>query len=183
MSRLFFGFDPSLSHFGYAVANVLTYGAKPIWLAAGVIVTKPLGCESKTEDNRHRFQGLARQLRELVRRHGHPDVVAVEAVALMHGRTTLTTISALGRARGLVDALAAEYSVDAREFHPQALKKLIAGDRTAEKVAVEKSLVARYPELEALFAQLALANREHAADACAAVHAALTTTQHPHQEQ
>ncbi len=183
MSRLFFGFDPSLSHFGYAVATVPEHGAEPRWLAVGVIVTKPLGCESKTEDNRFRFQGLARQLRALARTHGAPAVIAVEAVALMHGRTTLTTISALGRARGLIDALAAEHSLDAREYHPQALKKILTGERTAEKAAVEKSLVARYPELEALLAQLATANREHAADACAAVHAALAPPQHPHQQQ
>lgn len=182
MSRLVFGFDPSLSHFGYAVANVLTFGSRPIWLAVGVVVTKPVGAASKTEDNRIRFQGLARELRRVVRAHGHPDVIAVEAVALMHGRTTLTTISALGRARGLVDAMAAEFGVDAREFQPQTLKKALTGDRSAEKDDVERALVRRYPELEALFARLAPANREHAADACAAVHAALTTTQSTHQE-
>jgi len=181
VSRLFFGFDPSLSHFGYAVARVDDEGGV-WWRAVGVIVTKPLGADSKTEDNRARFQGLAAALLGLARHHGAPDVIAVEAVALMFGRTTLTTISALGRARGLVDVLAAMHSIDAVEFQPQTLKKILTGDRTAEKSAVERKLACTYPGLEQLLQQVKPANREHAADAAAAIHAALTT-QHPHQEQ
>lgn len=182
MSRLFFGFDSSLTHFGYAVARI--YGDTGVqWLACGVVVTKPnADAATKTDDARARVEGIARELRALVERHGRPNVIAVEALALPLGKTSLVTVSALGRCRGLVDALAVEHGLTAVEFQPQSLKKLVAGERNAEKSAVERKLACTYPGLEQLLLQVKPANREHAADAAAAIHAALTT-QHPHQEQ
>lgn len=184
MSRLIFGFDSSLTHFGYAVARL--YGDTGVqWLACGVIVTKPNSdAATKTDDARARVEGIARELRALVERHGRPNVIAVEALALPLGKTSLVTVSALGRCRGLIDALAVEHGLTALEYQPQALKKIVVGDRSAEKSAVEQTLARTYRGLEQLLAQISRANREHAADAAAAVHAALTiTTQHPPQEQ
>lgn len=183
MSRLIFGFDPSLTHFGYAVA--LAHGPDIHWSAMGVWVTQPWkGTPTKTEDTRRRVEGLGEMLWGLVRRHGVPDVVAVEALALPLGKTSLVTVSALGRVRGLVDALTSAHGLKAVEFQPMALKAAVTGERTAEKAAVELALVRRYPDIESLLTQISRANREHAADAAAAVHAALAlTTQHPPQEQ
>lgn len=177
--ELFFGFDPSLTHFGYAVA--IRQGHYVTWCAAGVVTTKPSDdARTKTDDTRGRVEAIAARLRDLVLEHGAPAVVAVEALALPLGRTSLVTVSALGRTRGLVDMLAVQHGLTAREFQPQALKQATTGRRDASKELVGTCLVAAYPELGALFAQLRAGNREHAADACAAIHAALTAA--PHQE-
>lgn len=174
MSELVYGFDSSLAHFGYAVARVYC-GTGVQWLAAGVITTKPdSDARTKTDDARARVEGIARELRGLVDRHGPPNIIAVEALALPLGKTSLVTVSALGRCRGLVDALAVEHRLTAREFQPQALKALITGERNAEKALVERTLSVSYPGLEQLLARIAPKNREHAADAAAAIHAALT---------
>lgn len=169
MGELLFGFDASLTHFGYAVATTASEGLR--WDEVGVIVTKPMSELSKTDDNRRRVEGLALQLRGLVERHGAPTGIAVEALALPLGKTSLVTVSALGRCRGLVDALAVWHGLTACEFQPQALKRIVTGNRSAPKADVERHLVKRYPQLELLFAGLKPANREHAADACAAIHA------------
>lgn len=173
MSELVYGFDPSLTHFGYAVARVYA-GTGVQWLAAGVIVTKPGDARTKTDDARARVEGIARALRGLLERHGRPNVIAVEALALPLGRTSLVTVSALGRTRGLVDALAVEHGLTAREFQPQALKAAVTGDRSADKALVEHALAREYRGLEQLLEGIAPRNREHAADAAAAIHAALT---------
>lgn len=169
MTELLFGFDPSLTHFGYAVATSAPEGL--YWDAVGVLVTKPMAELSKTDDNRRRVEGIALKLRALVERHGAPAGIAVEALALPLGKTSMVTVSALGRCRGLVDALAAWHGLAACEFQPQALKRLVTGDRSAPKADVERHLVQRYPQLEPLFGGLKPANREHAADACAVIHA------------
>lgn len=178
MSELVYGFDSSLTHFGYAVAEQRGYYLH--WLAAGVIATKPdADARTKTDDARARVEGIARELRGLIERHGRPNIIAVEALALPLGRTSLVTVSALGRCRGLIDALAVEHGLTAREFQPQALKALITGERNADKSLVERTLSVSYPGLEQLLGRIAAKNREHAADAAAAIHAALTAASNP----
>jgi Holliday junction resolvasome RuvABC endonuclease subunit len=167
-----YGFDTSLAHFGYAVAT--DFDGPLRFVAVGVLTTKPTPKdkrESKTDDNRRRFEGLANALFSLVARHGPARALCVEATAMPFGKTTSTTLAALGRARGLVDALAANLSLSAHEYQSQTLKKAVTGDRFADKSAVIAGVVRVYPELDALFAQLNAANREHAADAAACVHA------------
>lgn len=183
MSALLYGFDTSLAHFGYAVAELGPEGLR--FLVAGVLVTKPTPQTGPvklrptiTADTRRRCTWLATALRGVIARHGAPTLIGVEAVALMRGQTTLTTVSALGRSRGLVDSVAAEHACEVREFGSQTLKKLITGNRSAEKADVITAITRRYPELEALFAQLAPANVEHAADAAASLHAAHTQENH-----
>lgn len=188
MSRLY-GFDTSLAHFGYAIAELGDYGLQ--FLVAGVLVTKPTPKTGPvkfrptiTADTRRRCTWLATELRAAIARHGAPTLIGVESVALMQGQTTLTTVSALGRARGFVDFIAAEHACDVREFSSQTLKKLITGNVKAEKADVISAISKRYPELERLFAQLAPANLEHAADAAAALHAAFThNTQENHHAE
>lgn len=172
---LTYGFDSSLTHFGYAVCRWRE--GVPNWLAVGVIETQPDAVarkKSKTSDNRRRVEGIARALRGLVSRHGAPNLIAVEALALPMGQTSKVTVSALGRVRGLVDALVVEHELEAREFQAQALKVALTGDRSASKDAVTGALIRTYPQLGVLLGGLKKANREHAADACAAIHAALT---------
>lgn len=176
---LLYGFDSSLTHFGYAVARRTAEGLA--FVSVGCFATRPdAERESKTADTRRRVEGLARELRGLVQRHGAPAVICVEALALPLGRTSLVTVSALGRARGLVDALIIEHGAVAAEFQPQALKAAVTGSRSATKLEVQQQLEAAHPELERLFAGLRASSVEHAADAAAAVHA--FTTQHQPEE-
>lgn len=165
-----YGLDTSLAHFGYAVAT--DFDGPLRFVACGVLTTKPdAKAKSKTDDNRRRFEGLANALWSLVRRHGPARSICVEATAMPFGRTTSTTLAALGRARGLVDALAANLGLSAHEFQAQTLKKAVTGDRFADKAAVVAGVVRLYPELGPLLEQLNAANREHAADAAASIHA------------
>lgn len=193
MSALLYGFDTSLSHFGYAVArHQASVPGSLAFLAVGVLVTKPTPKSGPvkhrptiTADTRRRCMWLALQLRGVIARHGAPSLIGVEAVALMRGQTTLTTVSALGRSRGFVDSIAAEHGCEVHEFHSPTLKKLTTGRNDAEKSDVIAAVQALYPELVPLFAQLAAANVEHAADAVAALHAAIHAGQpqeHHHAE-
>lgn len=193
MSEFLYGFDSSLSHFGYAVAervpwqtSSISWGTRTLsFRAVGVLVTKPVNWKgpkskapTKTADHQRRFEQLATDLRSVVARHGKPSLIAVEAVAIPRGKTGLVTVSALGRARGLVDGIAAEHGVSVHEFFSMTLKRLVAGDKSAEKPAVIAAVVRLYPELAGLFAQLHPDNVEHAADAVAALHVALTKEHH-----
>lgn len=165
-----YGFDTSLAHFGYAVAT--DFDGPLRFIAVGVLTTKPdAKAKSKTDDNRRRFEGLANALLSLLKRHGPPRDLCVEATAMPFGQTTSTVLSALGRARGLVDVIAATVGLSAHEYQAQTLKKAVTGDRFAEKHEVVRGVVALYPELGPLLDQLAPSNREHAADAAAAIHA------------
>lgn len=169
------GFDPSLTHFGWAVAEV-TPGALR-FVDCGVFVTKPSDDDdTKTQGYARRCEALARQLFGLVEQWGRPGLLACEAVALPFGRTSMQTVSALGRVRGLVDALAASQALTVVEFQPAHLKRLVTGDKSASKEAVARAVVTAHPELAHHFAQLRGAHVEHAADAAAALHAALTLT-------
>lgn len=188
MSNLGYGFDSSLSHFGYAIAARAPVGLR--FLTVGVLITKPAAWKgpkskapTKTSDHRRRFEQLATALRSVVARHGKPSAIAVEAVAIPRGKTGLVTVSALGRARGLVDCIAAEHGLSAQEFFSQTLKRVVCGDRSAEKPAVIAAVQRLYPELVGLFAQLHPDNVEHAADACAALHVALTHNQEHHDAE
>jgi Holliday junction resolvasome RuvABC endonuclease subunit len=184
MSQLLYGFDTSLTHFGYAVAWRVGPTHPLNWAAVGCIAPKTLNPAqrkkrdlSKTDDTRRRVEAIAVELRHLVARHGAPDVVAVESLVLGM-KSTRATISALGRVRGLVDALCAEHGLSAQEFSPQALKKAVTGTNDADKADVSRCLVVDHPGLEALFDQLDLSSVEHAADACAAIHAFTTRSTH-----
>jgi len=199
VSQLLYGFDTSLTHFGYAVAKLHRDGlASPHsvenlsaprveWLAVGCITPRTLGPAqrkkrdlTKTADTQRRVEAIAVELRNLVARHGAPDVVAVESLVLGL-KSTRATISALGRVRGLVDALCAEHGLAAQEFSPQALKKATTGDTGADKGAVQVGLGHAHPELDALLSRLDASSVEHAADACAAIHSFTTRSTH-HEE-
>lgn len=161
---MIYGFDSSLTHFGYAVL------APEGWRAAGVFATTPdADAPTRTGDLARRCEFLAQQLQQLVARHGPPSAICCEALVLPWGRTGLVTVSTLGRVRGLVDALAAQHLVRAQEVSPMQLKKLVAGHARAPKQAVQAALCRAYPTLASLLHQLAPASVEHAADAAGAI--------------
>ncbi|PZR17513.1 MAG: hypothetical protein DI536_04155 [Archangium gephyra] len=175
--QILYGFDSSLTHFGYAVAvRRRTSLVSFQFVACGVWATKPdADAETRTADLGARLQGIAGLLFQLVEHHGRPALLACEALALPWGKTSMQTVSTLGRARGLVDALAGQHRQQVHEVQPAQLKRIVTGDQKASKQQVIAAMVARYPELAALFAQLKAANVEHAADAAAAIHAVTTT--------
>lgn len=183
MSEFLYGCDSSLTHFGYAVAEA-TYGGRPRFRVAGVLVTAPVkwkglkkDAPTKTEDHQRRFSQLATDLRGVVERHGKPSLIAVESLALVRGMSVVA-VSALGRARGLVDGLAAEHGLPVHNVFPQTIKRVLCGEVSAEKPAVIAAVRRLYPELHELFAQLHPDNVEHAADAVASLHVALTKEHH-----
>lgn len=164
------GFDPSLTHFGFAVAHL---GPEVHFIEVGVWTTAPAGDRTKTEGYARRCEGLARSLFGLVERFGRPALLACEGTAIPFGRTSMQTVAALGRVRGLVDGLAASQSLRVREFAPAHLKRVLTGDQKASKDAVRAVVEAAYPELCTLWPSKQ-SDIEHAADAAAALHAALT---------
>ena len=173
------GFDPSLSHFGYAVAQVSPAPFFDVhFVETGVWSTKPLGDDAtKTQGYARRCEGLARSLFGLLERFGRPSVIACEGVAMPFGKTSMQTVGALGRVRGLIDALAASQNLTVQEYSPAHLKRLITGAKDGSKQQVRDLMEATYPELCTLWPSRA-SDIEHAADACAALHAALTQS-HP----
>lgn len=175
-AQVLYGFDSSLTHFGYAVAVRYPTAIQLQFVAAGVWSTTPdHEAETRTADLGARLQGISSNLFRLVERHGTPSLLACEALALPFGRTSMQVISTLGRARGLVDALAGQHQQQVYETQPAHLKRIVTGDQKATKQQVIAAMVARYPELVSLFAQLKAANVEHAADAAAVIHAVTTT--------
>jgi Holliday junction resolvasome RuvABC endonuclease subunit len=168
------GFDPSLTHFGYAIAHYDAPGVPVHFIETGVWTTAPTRSEAKTAGYARRCEGLARSLFDLVARFGRPALVACEGTAIPFGRTSMQTVAALGRVRGLVDAFAAAQALTVVEFQPAHLKRLLTGDQKASKATIRAVVETAYPELERLW-PARQSDIEHAADAAAALHAALTT--------
>jgi Holliday junction resolvasome RuvABC endonuclease subunit len=167
------GMDPSLASFGLADVGYAGHGI--LVDDVRVIVTKPDRRRSKTEDTSRRARLIAAQLEEYLRgREERPTALCVEAVALVYGKTTLTTVSALGRIRGVVDAIAALWRLPLIEHTPQTLKLEVTGRQDAEKAEMVSTLESRFPYLKPLWPPGEL--REHAADAIAAV---LASRYHP----
>lgn len=184
LPALLFGFDSSLTHFGYAVAQQ-EYASDPEFLACGVWATKPdADARTRTEDLSARCVGLFQQLDQLRKRFECPPSrvrVFCEALALPFGRTAMQTLSTLGRARGLVDAFAAPFG-SVSEVQPVQLKRLVTGDPKASKADVIASMRRLYPSLDVLLSQVKPANVEHAADAAASIHAVLKQEQQQWRE-
>lgn len=185
MKTLLFGFDSSLTHFGYATALQTAY--EPLgYVSCGVWATKPnADARTRTEDLSARCIGLFQQLLALRGRYQiEPDMtvrVCCEALALPFGRTAMQTLSTLGRVRGLVDAFAAPFGSVA-EVQPVQLKRLVTGDPKASKADVIASMRRLYPSLDVLLSQVKPANVEHAADAAASIHAVLKQEQQQWRE-
>jgi len=166
------GFDSGLASFGWCHATLSSDGVLS-FLGVGVWRTAPNPgvFARKADDMSSRCRWLYRSLRHLAHEH-RPDVITVESLAFPKGRVQWSVISGLGRARALVDALAAEVDADVFERMPQELKRATTGSVSGSKEQVRQSLEDRYPELRALWPEQKTL-LEHAGDACASVHAAL----------
>lgn len=165
------GFDPGLAAFGYGVVDVEQRKA----LEVGVFRTQPNKKQRrirKADDTADRCQDLARSLMALIMRHPELVAICVEQTALPFRRVKHSVVSALGRVRGLVDALSVFYNLPVVEETPQQLKKLICGRQDASKLDMQEAVEALFPGVEALWpTQKTLI--QHAADATGATKAGL----------
>ena len=173
------GVDPGLAALGLAVVELEADSVRVLDLR--VIRTHPCAKKRRirrTDDLGDRLRIIAEAL------HHHylplPGLVAVcveaAAVPYRHGRlmTKPSTVAALGRVRGTIDALAAWRGLPVVEETPQAIKRLLTGRQNASKLDVQKALEARFPEVATLWPQQRTL-REHRVDALAAVVAGLET--------
>ena len=182
------GFDTSLANFGMVAGEIKLVDGRPrLRFVDGLVI--------KTEKNPHepgmnkdhlvRFGLISRRALSFTKKHD-PHVLCVEQVAIVVNKpnpfqrggaaqSTFTTLSVLGRARGLVDMLSA--AVDPAfllERSAVALKKAATGNHRATKEEMIDAMVARHPELEDFFTRgvsgkVLKGEREHVADAAAAI--------------
>lgn len=173
MTLKLIGIDPGLANFGVSVAELPNLGSgKPHFVYLEVWRTAPskeLGRLRKLDDTAERVSHLALQLHDLVLAH-QPVAICVEAIALPYGKIQSSVISALGRVRGVIDALSQVHHLAVLEETSMRLKKLATGKKGASKAEVVEAMEREYPELRQLWPPQKT-QLEHAGDAAAAVHA------------
>jgi len=170
-----FGVDPGLAHLGVAVAKLgptqfrITY----------VISTERSDRKRKirsVDDSTARLQSLSRELETLLDDY-RPALLACEAPSYPRDAGTAAKI---GMSWGAVVALAEARGIPVLVFTPQECKKALCGRISATKDEVQRKLEELYPGIGALWprgARGGTALIEHAADAAAAIHAALKTNE------
>lgn len=191
------GFDTSLTSFGMVAAHIELEDGRPTlrYVAGDVIETEKDGSAKKVGDDLlRRFGELARRSWAFTREHD-PHVITVEQAITPVGKRkglggfggeSPQVAQNLGRARGLVDALAAGIEhVTLFERSGQAIKKAATGDHLADKTKVIAFLEKHFPEIRGCYrsrlvkgvAVPYLPLREHTADAAGSILAVLSDEQ------
>lgn len=156
------GIDPGFAKFGMAIAEVTRY--RITYKKIEVVSTEPGGrARLKRDDDAERLRFVAGCLIGMVDTW-KPALICVEQMALPMGKLQMAVAVKLGRARGLIDAIAEKYGLEVLEETPIALKKAITGKPKAEKLEVQRALERTNPELLGLWPTL-MGLHEHAADA------------------
>lgn len=107
------------------------------------------------KDNARRMNQIGEQLAEIVQTE-HPVAIFIESLATPFMRptapgekrapaTSLVTVQALGRIRGIVDGIALVLGVPVFEVSSQAIKVAMTGERDAEKAEVGRRVLQLYP--------------------------------------
>lgn len=163
------GMDTGLAAFGVAVAELgprgLVFARVEVWR------TKPSSKRTKirkADSTAERVRYLAGQLHGLIVAT-QPVALCVEAVALPFGKSKASVISALGRARGIVDALAEVHRLPVLEEGASRLKQATGCAANASKADVRAALEGAYPELREMFAAVLPSMVEHCSDAAASI--------------
>jgi Holliday junction resolvasome RuvABC endonuclease subunit len=165
------GIDPGLAACGIAVMRLKPF--EP--LLVRVVRTAKADNRRRlrqSDDLGDRLRSIADVLWEVVREH-QSELVAIcveaKAIPFRGGRMIVkpSVVSALGRVRGLVDAIGSFYQLPVLEETAQILKQLTTGDKSASKDDVKLALEKRWPELRAVWPPQKTLH-EHAADAVAA---------------
>lgn len=143
VQRVWVGLDPSVASFGYAALRTRDLGAPEV-LEVGTWRTKPEKDKGKLASTKVRTELLACELVDLIQRV-KPEVVVVEGIVLMP-KNGMIAISLAGRIRGIVEGVAAAFSIPILEVSAQSVKHAVTGSRSAEKSEVAKRVLAWYPE-------------------------------------
>lgn len=121
------GVDPGLARTGYAVVD---RGNPHRVLAMGLISTPvkwPIA---------ERLQELSNDLSDVIERYG-PVAMSLEKVYIKGNRSAA---SAVERATGVVMLTAAEAGMQVWEYTPSTIKKIVTGDGSATKDALQRTL-------------------------------------------
>ena len=162
---LILGLDPGLTNFGWAILDPWIEEVK----IGGVWTTTPESGVPRTVDLARRLEKLAADLDGKMRGFCF-DGIAIEALALPFGRTSMVTVSTLGRVRGLVDyacACRTPAGVRVAEYQAKHVKKTITGVPTADKAEVGAALRRKITGLDYVLASWPPSKHEHITDAAA----------------
>lgn len=159
------GLDPSLRAFGWAlfvddgeVHSCQLYKAGAWETERDEKFKRKKGEKKKPgimKDNARRMLEIGEQLARLVQSE-HPVAIFVESLAVpfqpaakpgekRKAATSLVTVQALGRVRGIVDGIALTLGVPVFEVGSQAIKLAMAGTRDAPKEEVGRRVLQLYP--------------------------------------
>lgn len=133
------------------------------------------GAKRKLDDLNGRMRSIATQVYDFLEGDAVLALcIEAKSIPFRDGRMFIrpTNLSALGRVRGLFDAIACHRSIPIIEETAQTLKRLTAGKQTATKDDVIAAVYRRFPELEDLWPKNR-SDHEHVADAVAACVAGL----------
>ena len=123
---LVLGIDPGIAITGYGLVHEAPNGNNEV-VAYGAITT-PAQAPLPT-----RLQELYRNVRALVELH-RPDSAAVEK--LLFGKN-VTTITAVGQARGVTLLALADCNIEIVEYTPAEIKQAVAGYGNAPKAQIQ----------------------------------------------
>ncbi|MBI2985024.1 MAG: crossover junction endodeoxyribonuclease RuvC [Candidatus Kerfeldbacteria bacterium] len=147
--RRVLGIDPGLARFGWAV---LEDSAPPKMVAADCLLT------AAGQPEAHRLGQLFRALSAIIRRF-RPQVMAVEE---LYVTKNISTVVAVGQARGVALAVAAMTRTPVVGFSPTAVKQAVTGYGRADKRQVARMVtlllkLKRQPRLDDVADAMAVA--------------------------
>ncbi len=153
---IWLGLDPSLAAFGWAVFSrtppTAYTGPGSEVLEAGVWRTSKSDDTPITADMALRVRQLGEQLDDLVMRVA-PAAIFVEGLAFPPGKIRWSTISALGRIRGILDGIVICRGIELLELTPQKVKRILTGKPGGDeggKDAVARRVLQLYPAARAM---------------------------------
>lgn len=165
------GIDPGLASTGIAVVR---FDGVPWIQDIHVLHTE----KSDKKRNLRQADDLAERCRVI---HAHldqvilnykPQLLCVEASAMPFGRSRFSVVAALGRVRGLIDALADQHRLCIIEETPQAVRKMLCGKAKVSEEEITQSLERTFPQAKS-FWPTRKSDHEHAIDALSTVVAGL----------
>ena len=138
------GFDPGWANFGFAIARVLPApdGIQVVPLRLGTWKTAPTAKKRRVRqanDDRRRGRMLASCMLATIAEH-RPALICAESKV---GSRNSRQATALGRANGVIDAVAEAAKLSVLEVSPTELKKAVTGRGNAGKESVEFALRGR----------------------------------------
>jgi len=163
------GFDPGFANFGFAVANLEGRVSN-----CGVFRTKKADKKHAvyaSDDNAQRIRELTRSIATLLN-HYRPVVIAIESQSWPRNASAATKVA---MSWGMVVALAEERQIPMIQITPQNVKVATVGHKKASKEEVKAWAIQEHGSVLAASLQELGALYEHAADACAILHAARTS--------